>query len=167
MPRQQHFHGLNHLHYLTTRTYRRFAWCQRMLDRVKLPATVHDHADFRVWQRKFYDMNIWSEKKKRRPASQVCGLFRIGWKEPRTQRTGPRYPLHAPEPGEAAPGGEAGRLALVELEIPLSGRCVDTRHGSDAVIRYWKILLPATSEVADIKKRCLRHPRRSMTGRRS
>ncbi len=41
-----------------------FPWCQRMLDRVKLPATVHDHAHFRVWQRRFYGMNIWSEKKR-------------------------------------------------------------------------------------------------------
>ncbi len=136
--RQRHFYDLNHLHYLTTSTYRRarlfdaerfkpnfittlgnlrtelgfrivgyglmpepchlllwpsklanpsqimqqleertakfilknlrqnlqFPWCQRMLDRVKLPATVHDHAHFRVWQRRFYGMNIWSEKKR-------------------------------------------------------------------------------------------------------
>ena len=41
-----------------------FPWCGRMLDRVRLPATVHDHAHFRVWQRRFYDRNIWSEKKR-------------------------------------------------------------------------------------------------------
>ncbi len=119
-----------------------FPWCQRMLDRVKLPAAVHDlhdHAHFRVWR--FYDMNIWSEKKR---VTQTCivGLRLVShWLErSRTQRTGPlparRYRLHAPESGEAPPGGEAGRLALVELEILLSGRCVATRHGSDAVIRY-------------------------------
>jgi hypothetical protein len=28
-----------------------------------LPATVHDEASCRVWQRRFYDMNIWTEKK--------------------------------------------------------------------------------------------------------
>jgi REP element-mobilizing transposase RayT len=31
--------------------------------RYPLPATVHDEANGRVWQRRFYDMNIWSEKK--------------------------------------------------------------------------------------------------------
>jgi putative transposase len=138
MARQRHFYGLNHLHYLTSSTYRRarlfdserfkrnfitvlgglraelgfrivgyvlmpehfhlliwpsdlanptqimqklegrtarfvlsnlrrnlqFPWCQRMLERVSLPAAVHSHAHFRVWQRRFYDMNIWSEKKR-------------------------------------------------------------------------------------------------------
>jgi len=39
-------------------------WCQKMLAQVTLPATVHHHAHFRVWQRKFYDMNIWSPKKR-------------------------------------------------------------------------------------------------------
>ena len=138
MPRQQHYYGLNHLHYLTTSTYRRarvfdserfkrkftsvlddlrgelgfrvigyvlmpehchlllwpselanpsqimqrleervakfilsnlrahpdFPWCVRMLRRLQLPPSVHDQAHYRVWQRKFYDMNIWSEKKR-------------------------------------------------------------------------------------------------------
>jgi putative transposase len=40
-----------------------FPWCQKMLARVTLPATVHHHAHFRVWQRKGYDMNIWTAKK--------------------------------------------------------------------------------------------------------
>jgi len=35
-----------------------YAWCRKMLARVTLPPTVHHHAHFRVWQRKFYDMNI-------------------------------------------------------------------------------------------------------------
>jgi putative transposase len=35
-----------------------------MLARVTLPPTVHHHAHFRVWQRKFYDMNIWTAKKR-------------------------------------------------------------------------------------------------------
>jgi len=34
-----------------------------MLKRFTLPATVHDEANCRVWQRRFYDMNIRSEKK--------------------------------------------------------------------------------------------------------
>jgi putative transposase len=40
------------------------AWCARMLARLALPATVHDEAHYRVWQRRFYDMNIWSDKKR-------------------------------------------------------------------------------------------------------
>jgi putative transposase len=39
-------------------------WCARMLARLTLPETVHDEAHCRVWQRRFYDMNIWSEKKR-------------------------------------------------------------------------------------------------------
>jgi hypothetical protein len=41
-----------------------YAWCQKMLARVTLAATIHRHAHFRVWQRKIYDMNIWSPKKR-------------------------------------------------------------------------------------------------------
>jgi REP-associated tyrosine transposase len=45
------------------RENRENSWCQRMLGRFTLPSTVHDEAHFRVWQRRFYDMNIWTEKK--------------------------------------------------------------------------------------------------------
>ncbi len=34
-----------------------------MLGRFRLPASVHHHAHHRVWQRRFYDLNIWSPKK--------------------------------------------------------------------------------------------------------
>ena len=40
------------------------AWCKKMLRQFALPASVHDEAHYRVWQRRFYDMNIWTEKKK-------------------------------------------------------------------------------------------------------
>jgi putative transposase len=40
------------------------SWCRRMLDRLTLPATVHLHGPGRVWQRRFYDLNVWSEKKR-------------------------------------------------------------------------------------------------------
>jgi len=40
------------------------AWCCKMLQQLRLPPSVHHHAHYRVWQRKFYDMNIWSEKKR-------------------------------------------------------------------------------------------------------
>ena len=39
------------------------AWCRKMHTRITLPSTVHHHAHFRVWQWRFYDMNIWSPKK--------------------------------------------------------------------------------------------------------
>ena len=138
MSKLKHYYGLNHLHYLTTSTYRRarlfdserfrkqwvvtlgelrrelgfqiigyvlmpehfhaliwptaeanpsqimqkledrtalfilknlqenlgYAWCRKMLVRVTLPPTVRHHAHFRVWQRRFYDMNIWGPKKR-------------------------------------------------------------------------------------------------------
>jgi putative transposase len=139
VPRQRHYYGLNHLHYLTASTYRRarvfdsirfrnhfvktlaelrvrlgfrilgyvlmpehfhlLIWpgeradpsqivqslkertalfilknlrenqhdpgCCKMLDRLTLPGTVHRHGPCRVWQRRFYDLNVWSEKKRR------------------------------------------------------------------------------------------------------
>jgi REP element-mobilizing transposase RayT len=39
------------------------AWCGGMLSRWTLPPSVHDEAHFRVGERRFYDMNIWSDKK--------------------------------------------------------------------------------------------------------
>jgi putative transposase len=35
-----------------------------MLSALTLPASVHLHGPHRVWQRRFYDLNIWSEKKR-------------------------------------------------------------------------------------------------------
>jgi len=40
------------------------AGCRKMLARLQLPPTVHDEAHYRVWQRRFYDGNVWSEKKR-------------------------------------------------------------------------------------------------------
>ncbi|MBZ5516642.1 MAG: transposase [Acidobacteriia bacterium] len=39
-------------------------WCRRMLERVALPPSVRRHGPYRVWQRRFYDLNVWSEKKR-------------------------------------------------------------------------------------------------------
>ena len=138
MPRQRHYYGLNHLHFVTASTYRRarlfdsdrfrtqfvqtladlrqqqdfrlfgwvlmpehfhlllwpseqtdpsrivqslkertakFAlshlrqnvdhpWCARMLEMLSLPETVHRPSTHRAWQRRFYDLNVWSEKKR-------------------------------------------------------------------------------------------------------
>jgi hypothetical protein len=41
-----------------------YPWCRKMLARVTLPPTVHHHAHFRVWQRRFYYMNIWTPEKR-------------------------------------------------------------------------------------------------------
>jgi len=41
-----------------------FAWCRRTLTRFVLPATFHGPSRYRVWQRRFFDMNIYSEKKR-------------------------------------------------------------------------------------------------------
>jgi len=38
-------------------------WCVKMLARTALPASVHSPATHRVWQRRFYDMNVWSDAK--------------------------------------------------------------------------------------------------------
>jgi len=40
-----------------------YPWCRRMLERFALPPSVHDQAHNRVWNRRGYDVNIWSEKK--------------------------------------------------------------------------------------------------------
>jgi putative transposase len=44
-----------------------------MLVQLTLPSTVHDESRFRVWQRRFYDMNIWSEKKQMEKLSYMHG----------------------------------------------------------------------------------------------
>lgn len=49
------------------------AWCQRMLQKLRLPPTVHLHGPYRVWQRRFYDMNIWSEAKRLEKLNYVHG----------------------------------------------------------------------------------------------
>jgi REP element-mobilizing transposase RayT len=40
-----------------------YPWCRRMRERFALPPSVHDQAHNRVWNRRGYDVNIWSEKK--------------------------------------------------------------------------------------------------------
>ena len=39
-------------------------WCRKMLERLTLPSTVHLHGPYRLWQRRFYGLNVWSEKKR-------------------------------------------------------------------------------------------------------
>ncbi len=48
-------------------------WCARMLAEVTLPATVHFAGPHRVWQRRFYDFNVWSEKKRLEKLAHMHG----------------------------------------------------------------------------------------------
>jgi len=41
-----------------------YPWCRQMLARLTLPATVHDESSYRVWQRRFYPFNVYSERKR-------------------------------------------------------------------------------------------------------
>jgi REP element-mobilizing transposase RayT len=55
------------------RQHQHHPWCGKMLDRLTLPATVHLHGPGRVWQRRFYDLNVWSEKKRREKLNYMHG----------------------------------------------------------------------------------------------
>jgi len=55
------------------RQNRQFPWCRRMLERLTLPPTVHHDGPYRVWQRRFYDLNVWSEKKRREKLNYMHG----------------------------------------------------------------------------------------------
>ena len=48
-------------------------WCAKMLMRTALPATVHSPATHRVWQRRFYDLNIWIDAKVREKLKYMHG----------------------------------------------------------------------------------------------
>jgi REP-associated tyrosine transposase len=48
----------------TLRANKQSHWCAKMLAAVTLPPTVHLHGPHRVWQRRFYDLKVWSEKKR-------------------------------------------------------------------------------------------------------
>jgi len=46
------------------RQNRQHPWCRTMLARLRLPPTVHSDSRYRVWQRRFYPFNVYSEKKR-------------------------------------------------------------------------------------------------------
>jgi putative transposase len=46
------------------RKNQQFPWCQKALSRFRLPPSYHGHAKCRVWQKRSFDMNIYSEKKR-------------------------------------------------------------------------------------------------------
>ncbi|HEV2349771.1 MAG TPA: transposase [Terriglobia bacterium] len=48
----------------TLREQRQYPWCRKMLERLRLPSTVHDESHYRLWQRRFYPFNVYSEKKR-------------------------------------------------------------------------------------------------------
>ena len=39
-------------------------WCRKTLARLRLPPTVHDESHYRLWQRRFYPFNVYSERKR-------------------------------------------------------------------------------------------------------
>ena len=47
----------------TLRENQRYSWCRKMLARLRLPPTVHDESHYRLWQRRFYPFNVFTEKK--------------------------------------------------------------------------------------------------------
>lgn len=49
------------------------AWCCQMLEQITLPPSVHDESTYRVWQRRFYDFNVWSEEKRREKLDYMHG----------------------------------------------------------------------------------------------
>ncbi len=49
----------------TLRQNQQQAWCRKMLARLRLPPTVHDESHHRLWQRRFFPFNVYSEKKRR------------------------------------------------------------------------------------------------------
>jgi putative transposase len=48
----------------TLREHPQHAWCRKMLARLRLPASVHDESHHRLWERRFYPLNVYSEKKR-------------------------------------------------------------------------------------------------------
>ena len=47
----------------TLRANAQHPWCRKMLASFRLPSTVHDESHYRLWQRRFYPFNVFSEKK--------------------------------------------------------------------------------------------------------
>ena len=47
----------------TLRENLQFPWCRKTLARLRLPSTVHDESHYRLWQRRFYPFNVFSDSK--------------------------------------------------------------------------------------------------------
>ncbi len=48
-------------------------WCRKTLAKVTLPPSVHLHGSHHIGQRRFYDLNAWSEKKRREKLNNLHG----------------------------------------------------------------------------------------------
>jgi len=57
------------------------AWCRQRLRQITLPESVHAESTYRVWQRRFYDLNVWSEKKR---LEKLDGTATLGRGEPKS-----------------------------------------------------------------------------------
>jgi putative transposase len=49
----------------TLRRYLQYPWCRRILAGLRLPASVHDESQYRLWQRRSYPFEVFTEKKYR------------------------------------------------------------------------------------------------------
>ena len=49
----------------TLRENQQRPWCSEMLARLRLPSSVHDESNFRLWQRRFHPFNVYCEEKRR------------------------------------------------------------------------------------------------------
>ena len=47
----------------TLRQNRHYPWCEKMLDRFRLPPSVHNESVYRIGQRRFRPFNVYSRKK--------------------------------------------------------------------------------------------------------
>ena len=62
------------------REHEQHPWCDRMLRRLRLPTTVHSKAWHRVWERRYYPFNVYSDQKMREKLDYMhanpvkCGL---------------------------------------------------------------------------------------------
>jgi putative transposase len=112
-----------------------YRWCQRMLARVTLPPTVHHHAHSRVGQRRFYDMNMWSEKKPLEKLNfmhqnpvKCCLVEKPGdWPWSSWRFYFRPLPRSQTRPGGSAPPTKKGRLTGAEA-------CPGRRHGSSRAL---------------------------------
>ncbi len=68
--------------------HRELPWCRRMLAALTLPPTVRLRGPDHVWQRRFYDLNVGSEKKRREKLDYMYGnpVLRAGRAADLTQR---------------------------------------------------------------------------------
>jgi REP element-mobilizing transposase RayT len=57
------------------RENRQHPGCRKMLVRLRLPPTVHDGSHYRLWQRRFYPFNVFSERKRQEQGSAKVRVF--------------------------------------------------------------------------------------------